>query len=144
MPKHALRQSRAVCRRSFAQQPTEVPALRWADLIQTEFLAQGDQERRLGLPLSPFADREKLRENFTRAEPFPHLVIDGFLDPAFCRELLAQFPPYDDARFRNEHGHRGKGYDENVRALLASATSRGQNGPGTVARSTPKKSRIFS
>lgn len=61
--------------------------------------------------------RQKLSQEFLRARPFPHLVIDSFLEPSFCRSLVEQFPAYDDARFRNEHGHRGKAHHENVRAL---------------------------
>lgn len=33
-------------------------ARRWTDLLLSEFFAQGDQERRLGRPLSPLCDRE--------------------------------------------------------------------------------------
>src|SRR2546421_7426963 len=34
-----------------------------------------------------------LRPAFERARPFPMLVLDEFLDPAFAHALLAEFPP---------------------------------------------------
>lgn len=61
--------------------------------------------------------RGDLAERFQAGRPFRHAVVDGFLNPDFCRELVAEFPPYDAARFRNEHGHAGKAYHENVAAL---------------------------
>jgi len=41
---------------------------------------------------------------FSRAQPFRHIVIDPFLDPQFCRELVAQFPPFEAGDARNERG----------------------------------------
>lgn len=29
------------------------------------------------------------------AKPFPHVVIDGFFEPALAREIAAEFPPFD-------------------------------------------------
>ena len=34
-------------------------ALRWAECVTTEFFSQGERERKLGLPLSPFMDQTK-------------------------------------------------------------------------------------
>lgn len=44
---------------------------------------------------------------FRAARPFPHLVIDEFLDRGFCRELQAGFPSFDPAQARNELGEIG-------------------------------------
>jgi Rps23 Pro-64 3,4-dihydroxylase Tpa1-like proline 4-hydroxylase len=40
--------------------------------------------------LLPLADR--LREQFTTASPFPHVVIDDFLPPDLLDQVLAEFP----------------------------------------------------
>ena len=40
-------------------------------------------------------DAAALTEHFHAAEPFPHLVIDDFLDEAFAERLLAEFPGVD-------------------------------------------------
>lgn len=37
-------------------------------------------------------DREALRDAYRRATPFPHVVIDGFLDPGFARAVAAAYP----------------------------------------------------
>lgn len=58
-----------------------------------------------------------LAERFAGGLPFPHVVIDGFFDEAFCARLVQEFPPYEDARFRNPLGQRGKAHREDVRAL---------------------------
>jgi hypothetical protein len=44
---------------------------------------------------------------FEAARPFKHVVIDNFLDPSFCEELMAQFPAFDASRALNEHGEVG-------------------------------------
>ena len=49
-----------------------------------------------------------LSRQFAAAQPFRHVVIDQFLDPAFCRELMAAFPPFDTARAINERGEPGR------------------------------------
>jgi len=54
---------------------------------------------------------------FRAAAPFPHVVIDGFLEPDLCRRLVETFPSYDSERFRNEWGEQGKGTREDVAAL---------------------------
>ena len=54
----------------------------------------------------------ELATRFRAAEPFPHVVIDGFLDAALCRRLVETFPAYDDVRFRNDWGELGKAWRE--------------------------------
>lgn len=46
--------------------------------------------------LRPY-DRDALRERFRGAQPFPHMMIDGFLDPDFAREVVAAYPSFDAA-----------------------------------------------
>jgi Rps23 Pro-64 3,4-dihydroxylase Tpa1-like proline 4-hydroxylase len=45
-----------------------------------------------------------LASQFSAAQPFRHVVIDGFLDPQLCAELIAQFPPFEAGDARNERG----------------------------------------
>jgi hypothetical protein len=63
--------------------------------------------------------REEIAGRFQGGKPFRHVVIDGLLDPAFCRALAAEFPPYELAAFRNDHGDLGKAVHENVAQLGA-------------------------
>jgi hypothetical protein len=42
-------------------------------------------------------DREALREQFSRASPFPFVKIDNFLDPAFAAKAADQFPSFEQA-----------------------------------------------
>lgn len=72
-----------------------------------------------GTGLAPglsLAERD-LAEQFQAARPFKHAVIDGFLEPDFCRRLIAEFPRYDKKRFLNEHGHPGKAHHEDVASI---------------------------
>ncbi len=39
-------------------------------------------------------DAEKLRQEFLTNQPFRHVVIEPFLDPALCAQLIAEFPPF--------------------------------------------------
>jgi peptidoglycan/LPS O-acetylase OafA/YrhL len=55
-----------------------------------------------------------LAARFRGAKPFPHVVIDGFLDDAFCRRIVGEFPAYDAERFRNEWGESGKAHHERI------------------------------
>jgi hypothetical protein len=36
---------------------------------------------------------ERRKQQYCEAEPFPHVVIDDFLPPPVCDQLLAEFPP---------------------------------------------------
>ena len=44
---------------------------------------------------------------FSRADPFRHLVIEDFLEPAFCAQLLKDFPGFEERYALNEHGAVG-------------------------------------
>jgi hypothetical protein len=44
---------------------------------------------------------------FRVARPFPHLVIDEFLEGAFCRQLQRECPKFDRGQARNELGEIG-------------------------------------
>jgi Rps23 Pro-64 3,4-dihydroxylase Tpa1-like proline 4-hydroxylase len=49
-----------------------------------------------------------LCDQFQAARPFRHLVIDDFLDPDYCRQLIAEFPPFDEKQAVNELGEVGR------------------------------------
>jgi hypothetical protein len=51
---------------------------------------------------------ESLNNQFTTAEPFHHAAIDSFLDPAFCSQLIAEFPPFQNKYAVNERGEVGR------------------------------------
>ena len=57
--------------------------------------------------------REALQESqvhahaFANAQPFRHVVIDGFLDSATCQHLLDDFPSFEDRYALNEMGEVG-------------------------------------
>ena len=57
-----------------------------------------------GLDPSVLARLDQLSQEFTSAEPFRHVVIEPFLEPRFCAELMAQFPFFDREKARNEMG----------------------------------------
>jgi hypothetical protein len=55
--------------------------------------------------------REKLPDlagRFAAAKPFRYVVIDEFLDPEFCRQLMTEFPAFDSAHSVNERGEKGR------------------------------------
>lgn len=63
-------------------------------------------------------ERASLRERFTQAKPFRHVVIDDFLDADFARRLLAEFPSFEQGNSAGDDGrHGGKSTVERVRAL---------------------------
>jgi hypothetical protein len=62
--------------------------------------------------------RHALARSFAGAGPFRHVVIDGFLDDAFARRLLEQFPGFEQGDFLGEDGRPGgKSTYERIRAL---------------------------
>lgn len=59
-----------------------------------------------------------LVDAFAHAQPFRHVVIDGFLEPQLAQDLLATFPPFESGDARNEAGELGnKSVVERVRGL---------------------------
>jgi len=50
---------------------------------------------------------EDLARRFRAAEPFPHVVIDGFLRDDAVETLLAEFPPFERGDCTNEAGRPG-------------------------------------
>jgi hypothetical protein len=49
-----------------------------------------------------------LVHQFASASPFRHIVVDNFLEPGFCRRLIAEFPHFDARRAVNEMGEVGR------------------------------------
>jgi len=59
-----------------------------------------------------------LAARFSPREPFRHVVIDDFFEPAFAQRLLADFPAFDTRRALNEAGEiGGKAVVERIRGL---------------------------
>ncbi|MHB8744678.1 MAG: 2OG-Fe(II) oxygenase [Sulfuricaulis sp.] len=64
------------------------------------------------------ADVSKLATQFQCRDPFRHVVIDDFLAPDFCAQLLAEFPPFERGNACNEAGELGnKSTVEKIRGL---------------------------
>jgi hypothetical protein len=42
-------------------------------------------------------DRDLFREQARTAKPFPHVLIDDFLDAEFAKRVLRSWPRYEDA-----------------------------------------------
>jgi Rps23 Pro-64 3,4-dihydroxylase Tpa1-like proline 4-hydroxylase len=51
---------------------------------------------------------EELRREFEGGQPFRHVVVDEFLEPEFCRELMREFPPFESQYALNERGEPGR------------------------------------
>jgi hypothetical protein len=61
------------------------------------------------------------RTNFQGSQPFPHIIIDNFLEPAFASKLLAEFPAFDEGRAIADNGRiGGKSTKPNMRELAPS------------------------
>ena len=63
------------------------------------------------LALDPDECREVGRansEHYRNASPFPHIVIDDFLDPAVLRKILGEFPSSKDKKFFDRDQERLK------------------------------------
>lgn len=70
------------------------------------------------------ADADRLAASFRERDPFRHVVIDGFLAPEFCAQLLQQFPPFERGNARNEAGELGsKSTVEKIRGLGSAYTA---------------------
>ncbi len=64
------------------------------------------------------AEADAYRRQFERAEPFKHVVIEGFFTDAFARALFQDFPSFDPARAMNEFGAVGrKAVHEQIEAI---------------------------
>ncbi len=62
--------------------------------------------------------RQELARRYRANRPFRHVVLDDFLDPVFCRRLLAEFPAFDERRAFNENDQiGGKATQQEVAAL---------------------------
>jgi Rps23 Pro-64 3,4-dihydroxylase Tpa1-like proline 4-hydroxylase len=53
------------------------------------------------------ARTNQLAHDFQSAQPFRSIVIDNFLDAAFCADLLREFPAFAKAQALNERGEVG-------------------------------------
>ena len=51
---------------------------------------------------------ESLGRQFRSNRPFPHLVLDDFVDPDYLRQLQDEFPAFDSAHALNEMGEVGR------------------------------------
>ena len=61
---------------------------------------------------------EIYRETFLHAEPFKHVMIEGFFEPEFAERLLADFPRFDPQLATNEFGYgAGKAVNPNIRRI---------------------------
>ncbi len=64
------------------------------------------------------AQRDAFCARFAAAQPFRHVVIDGFLEAEFAADLLTDFPAFDRGSAINEAGEKGlKSTVERVRDL---------------------------
>ncbi|MGI9603510.1 MAG: 2OG-Fe(II) oxygenase [Acidimicrobiales bacterium] len=60
------------------------------------------------LSAATLARLDDLHQQFVTAAPFRHVVIDGFLDDAWCRRMADAFPEFDEAAATNELGLVGR------------------------------------
>jgi len=61
---------------------------------------------------------DEFATRFGKREPFRHVVIDDFFAPAYCAQLLAQFPAFERGNARSEDGSLGnKSTVEKIRGL---------------------------
>jgi len=64
------------------------------------------------------ASAPELGARFAAAQPFRHIVIDDFLDEAYCRKLIEEFPEFDEKLAVNEDGVVGaKAVREQIRDI---------------------------
>jgi len=64
------------------------------------------------------ASASELQAQFKAGVPFPHVVIDDFLDPAFAAQLLASFPAFDRGNYIGDNGQPGgKSTLDKIRAV---------------------------
>ena len=77
----------------------------------------------------------ELAAAFQRRAPFRHVVIDDFLEADVAARLLADFPPFDAARARNENGDIG-GKAAHEKSARDAAKHSEQSGDRAVTRRT--------
>ncbi|MFC5583033.1 hypothetical protein [Rhodanobacter terrae] len=53
------------------------------------------------------AHAEQHRNEFTAASPFPHIVIEDFLDNTFAQSLFDAFPSFERGNFIGDDGEPG-------------------------------------
>jgi len=65
-----------------------------------------------------FEQADCYRERFTNAQPFKHVAMDDFFEPAFAERLLGEFPRFDPDLARNEMGKvAGKAVNTRIREI---------------------------
>lgn len=52
----------------------------------------------------------KLHDQYVLASPFPHIVIDNFLDPVVLRRIVDEFPRREKGRFSDAYSQLKTGY----------------------------------
>lgn len=70
----------------------------------------GSMENKPGLAVfdsKVLASVDDLREQFRAGRPFPHVVIDDFLEETFARELLESFPAFESGNYIGDDGQPG-------------------------------------
>lgn len=65
--------------------------------------------------LAPY-DRDKLRDEFRAARPFPFIKMDRFLDAAFADQVAKAYPSFDTAV---QMGHQFKAVNENLKVQVS-------------------------
>ena len=61
---------------------------------------------------------DELAREFASGQPFRHVVMEPFLDPAFCEQLMVEFPSFDKQKALNETGEvAGKAVFSNLAEL---------------------------
>lgn len=60
--------------------------------------------------LSPavLENADAIRERFAAAAPFPHVVLDDFLQPDVALKLAEEFPPFEKGNFIGDDGKPGR------------------------------------
>tara|TARA_B110000285_G_scaffold223548_1_gene279203 strand:- start:160 stop:1110 length:951 start_codon:yes stop_codon:yes gene_type:complete len=53
-------------------------------------------------------DLKSLNQSYIDASPFPHVMMDNFFEQGAAETLLADFPPFDEERAKNEFGKIGR------------------------------------
>ena len=55
-------------------------------------------------PINPkYSDPEKLNESYTTNKPYPHIILDNFIDEKLLKVILNEFPDLSRVKSRVEH-----------------------------------------